>query len=82
MLVTSSNDLGARLGEGGGVTFCPGLRGVVTAVVAGINNVGVVLPNMVICVTGVCLAGPLVGVCQSSRLLAEVGLLEFLLRLA
>ena len=41
------------------------------------------MPNKVVCLAGFCLCVPKVaGVCQSSRLLAEVELLEFLLRLA
>ena len=74
MLVTSNDDLGAGLGEGGGVTA--------RLVVTGVNNFGMVLPNKVVCVTGVYLAGPFAGLCQSSWLLAEMELLEFLLRLA
>ena len=73
-------DLCVGSGKGGGVAASPRLCAV-RAVVTSVDNVGVVLPNKVVCVAGFFVAWLLHGVCQSSRLLAEVELLEFLLRL-
>ena len=82
MLVTSGDDLGVGFGECGGVAARPRPCGVARLVVSDIDDVGVVLPNKAVCVAGFSRAGLLVGICQSSRLLAEVELLEFLFRLA
>ena len=73
VLVAGSDDLGVGFGEGGAVTACPGLIPV-GALVSSVNT----------CVgdTWFRCAWLLRGVCQSSRLLTEVELLEFLLRLA
>ena len=80
-LVAGSDDLGVGLGDGGGITARPGLLPV-RAVVSGVNDVRIILPNKVVGVAGLRCAWLLRGVCQSSRLLTEVELLEFLLRLA
>ena len=81
VLVTSGKDLGMGIGKGGTIAGLPWPGLTVCLVFSSIDNFGVELPKKVVCVAGFGLAGPLVGVCQSSRLLAEAELLEFLLRL-
>ena len=81
VLVAGSDDLSIGFGEGGGVAACPWFLPV-RAVVSGVDDVSVLLPNKVVGIARLCCALLLPGVCQSSRLLTEVGLLEFLLRLA
>ena len=75
MLVAGSDDLCVGFGEGGGVAACPRLF-------AGVDDVSVILPNKVVGVAGLCVAWLFFDICQSSRLLAELELMKFILRLA
>ena len=60
------------------MTAWPGLLPV-GAVVSGVDDVHIVLPNKVVSVTRLCSTSLLLGVCQSFRLLMEVELAEVFL---
>ena len=81
MFIASGDKLGVGLGESGAVAACPRLGEGGGIIFSRIDEVGIERPNKVVCLAGFCFGIPVaVGVCQSSRLLTEVELLEFLLR--